>query len=390
MADDPLQLPKLALRRADYVGKEQTFAKHLILQGYLRELAYKLLQAFPGRPLHYVDAFSGPWRSGGEDHANTSFHIALSVLTSVVQDLAARNIVCDVRASFVEKDVKAHGELERAVGGFPLIKSSVRAGTFESHAAAIASDLGDSFAFVFVDPTGWSGMPIPALAPLLRGRNREVLVNVMAYAINRHIVDGRPEVQRSFNYLFGDTGWRDELAALKAEGRTIEEAVLTLYLRRMKAACRFKHMTSTRVLWPGVDRTYFHLVYGTNNWAGIEVFRRAEERSVDVQEEVRHEAILAKSARASGSGDLFAGQESVNDVAFREGKAAALRGLADDMRSWIKAARPVVKRELFTRLMERPLVWKAECADALKREIKAGRVVVEGKGDGAVLRPVAA
>ncbi len=60
------------------------------------------------------------------------------------------------------------------------------------------------------------------------------------------------------------------------------------------------------------------------------------------------------------------------------------------MRSWIKAARPVVKRELFTRLMERPLVWKAECADALKREIKAGRVVVEGKGDGAVLRPVAA
>jgi three-Cys-motif partner protein len=387
LARSEAQLPSLKLRRADYIGKEQTFAKHLILQGYLREWAFKLLQAFRGRPLYFVDAFSGPWRSEGEAYTDTSFHIALTVLSSVVGDLTARSVPCDVRAYFVEKNPTLHAELQRAVAAFPTIRSTVRQGLFEAHASSIAQDIADGFAFVFVDPTGWSGMPIPTLAPILKGRNREVLVNVLAYAINRHIGDRRPKILESFDNLFGDTGWREELAALRASGKTIEEAVLGLYLQRLKAACHFKHVTSTRVLWPGLDRTYFHLVYGTNSWAGIEVFRKAEERSVDVQEEVRHDAIVARGERTSGTGDLFAGQESQNDIAFREGKAAAMRGLADDIRTWLAEGRPTTRKELRARLMERPLVWKSECAKVLQAEVKAGRIILDGTGDDAWMRP---
>lgn len=39
-------------------------------------------------------------------------------------------------------------------------------------------------------------------------------------------------------------------------------------------------MTSTRILMPAADRTYFHLVYGTRHVKGLVEFRKVEEKVV--------------------------------------------------------------------------------------------------------------
>jgi len=48
----------------------------------------------------------------------------------------------------------------------------------------------------------------------------------------------------------------------------------------MRAAGGFTHVTSTRILMPAADRTYFHLVYGTRHVKGLVEFRKVEEKVV--------------------------------------------------------------------------------------------------------------
>ena len=77
-----------------YGGREQTEAKHLILRTYLKALAIKLLEGGFSR-LSYVDAFSGPWESRTEDFSDTSFKIALTVLSEVAQFFTDREAKAD-------------------------------------------------------------------------------------------------------------------------------------------------------------------------------------------------------------------------------------------------------------------------------------------------------
>lgn len=45
-----------------YQEREQTEAKHFILQKYLQKLAFKILQGGL-ETISYIDGFSGPWQS---------------------------------------------------------------------------------------------------------------------------------------------------------------------------------------------------------------------------------------------------------------------------------------------------------------------------------------
>ncbi len=71
-----------------YQGREQSFIKHLFLQKYLENAAYKLFQ---GRSpvFNFVDASAGPWRnSDSESLSDTSFALALTTLENVRRILA--------------------------------------------------------------------------------------------------------------------------------------------------------------------------------------------------------------------------------------------------------------------------------------------------------------
>lgn len=59
-----------------------------------------------------------------------------------------------------------------------------------------------------------------------------------------------------------------------------EKAILDLYKERMRAVGGFKHVTSTRILVPTADRTFYYLVYGTRHVKGLVEFRKCEERCI--------------------------------------------------------------------------------------------------------------
>ena len=55
-----------------YKGKEQTYLKHLVLENYLERLSWIIGFGSDYGKICYVDGFSGPWKSGSEDYADTS------------------------------------------------------------------------------------------------------------------------------------------------------------------------------------------------------------------------------------------------------------------------------------------------------------------------------
>ncbi len=57
-----------------YVGREQALIKHTFLQSYLERLIHKTAKGY--EEIAYIDGFSGPWQSKGQNYEDTSFGIA--------------------------------------------------------------------------------------------------------------------------------------------------------------------------------------------------------------------------------------------------------------------------------------------------------------------------
>jgi three-Cys-motif partner protein len=82
---------------------------------------------------------------------------------------------------------------------------------FEQAIPEILKIIGKSFSLVFIDPTGWTGFGLRQIAPILRHRPGEVLVNFMFDHINRFL--DTPEPEMSFDDLFGGSGWKPVIQA---------------------------------------------------------------------------------------------------------------------------------------------------------------------------------
>src|SRR5262245_54021497 len=114
----------------DYVGREQAYVKHVVLERYLQALAIKVGQFRPGTSLNYVDGFSGPWQSATAELRDTSPHIALRQLRTVRDDLAKRGVPMRIRALFVEKDKDAFRQLRELLQRFPDVETTPLFGEF--------------------------------------------------------------------------------------------------------------------------------------------------------------------------------------------------------------------------------------------------------------------
>lgn len=140
----------------------------------------------------------------------------------------------------------------------------VRHGEFESLIPEISKFIGTSFSLIFVDPKGWTGFGLDKIKPLLELKG-EVLVNFMYDHINRHLEDHRSAVIRSIDPLFGGEGWLEDIEKRMAQGMSREDAVVETYRERFKETGSFPLATTTRILKPLADRTYYYLVYGTRH-----------------------------------------------------------------------------------------------------------------------------
>ncbi len=309
---------------AYYRGKEQTYVKHFFLERYLEAVTFHI--GYTQREFVYVDCFSGPWRHGDEDLADTSIRISLDKLNYVRDGLAAQHRHPVINAVFIEKDPTSFAALQQAVERFRgAIRTLTLPGEFENNIPKIVSAIARKFAFIFIDPTGWN-VAMDQIALLLRHQPGEVVINLMYDFINRFLNSTDTPTETSLDRFFGCKDWR----ALRARPNR-ETAIVEFYIERIRTTGDFPYVTFTKILKPLHQRAYFHLIYATRSPKGVEKFRDVEKRLVTEQDQVRHTAQREHRIRRTGQNELsFEQSESLSSVV--EGERAVQRDKARTVR----------------------------------------------------------
>ncbi|MGB7949776.1 MAG: three-Cys-motif partner protein TcmP, partial [Candidatus Binatia bacterium] len=194
---------------SDYVGREQSYVKHVFLETYLEALVHKTASTFPH--ILYVDGFAGPWQSANEKLEDTSFGIALNALRRAKGSWKKRQRDVFMSAYLVERDPTAYKQLTSITPQYPDITIRTYNDNFMTALSKILRNIpADAFAFFLVDPKGWR-ISLRDFKALLARRNSEVIFNFMFDFINRAAsIQGRAVVTGLDELIpFGD--WRIKL-----------------------------------------------------------------------------------------------------------------------------------------------------------------------------------
>jgi three-Cys-motif partner protein len=369
---------------AHYVDREQTGVKHFILSEYLQR--FGMIIGSWASTVTYVDCFSGPWKQTSEELQDTSFFIALQELRKardVVEQTFRRRL--KLRAFFVEKEAEPYAQL-RAF--------AEREGTdveIETRNAQLEDCIADivrfvqaggpkNFPFIFIDPTGWTGFGLDAIEPLLKLKPGEVLINFMTQHIRR-LVEHPEEGQReTFEALYGSqrAGWVLERVQGTVDMKR-EDLLVDEYMAAVAATGGFDHASAAIVLNPKMDRTHFHLVYGTRSPKGLEVFKGAEEKAMVAMQEARAD----KRAQAA---DRKTGQEAFGfrrDVPRRDDHYEQLRRRYTEISKarvleLVRTRRRVEYEVAYSTALAVPLTFLADLRGWVAEWRKAGVMTVEG------------
>lgn len=354
----------------EYVGREQAYVKHQFLRSYLQRLVHKVA-SFANR-IVYIDGFSGPWKSGAENYADTSFGIALKVLTEAKESWASipnimlrRTVSMD--AHLVERDPDAFAQLQTIGSHFPNVTVTPYPAAFLTVAPKIAQVLpAEAFSFVLVDPTGFA-LDLMSLKPLLSRDRCEVVFNFMYDFANRF--PSLPQLGPVFDKLLPGVDWRSELARLEANPATTSEDRKNTFLSCFKQAVRnvggFKYVADVDIQYPGRERTFYFLVYGTRRPSGIEVFRDCQIQALEEQSEISGR-LQVQAAEARGQMELLG---SMNEMR------------AEPLRAFLRKEGEAAKRQLLAlisaegRRLRWDAVWPQVLADRVIRKSELGRVV---------------
>ncbi len=263
---------------------QHTKAKHELLRRYLGAWFPILASSGWNRRVLFLDGFAGPGvYADGEPGSPL---IALSTLVS--HSAFERLTATEFAFLFVEADAARFAslklELERfwatLPGGQP---PNVRVHLFNEEFAAVAEEIVGHTreqkmrlapTLAFIDPFGWSGVPLGLIAELLSFEKCEVLFNFMFDSVNRFVADERPGVARHFAELFG-TDEAEHQAAASLSGEERKNFLRDLYMRQLHDVGGFTYVRSFELMDVERGRTAYFLMFGTRHHKGLEVIKDA-------------------------------------------------------------------------------------------------------------------
>ena len=197
--------------------------------------------------------------------------------------------------AFVEQDTNRFNNLQQELksywsknGGKPQnISVQLYNTKFEKVARDIISSVRGQLAptLAFVDPFGWSGVPMEVIRDLLSSSQCEVIFNFMLDSVNRFVADTRSGIDESFARLFG-TEENVYQQAAELSGIQRREFLRDLYLIQLKVVGNFKFVRSFEIVNQNRKRTAYYLIFGTRNQKGLRVMKDAM-WSVDPEHGIR-------------------------------------------------------------------------------------------------------
>ena len=361
-----------------YVGREQTLVKHFILRKYLSRFAPIVLSHWDS--ISYVDCFSGPWNAHTDDLRDTSCSIALKELRRARAHHADSRRQVGLRCFFLEQDADAYARLKAYADTVDDAEVETRNTILEESVDAILDFVRregrQTFPFIFIDPTGWTGFAMDTIAPLLSVEPGEVLLNLMTKDVRRFIESPEQQTQASFDRLFGRPGVKERVAGLQGLDR--DDAVVDEYQSSVCQFSGFRYVCSAIVLHPERNRTHFHLIYATRHRKGVEVFKEAERKAMEVQEAARARTQDRSRRESSGMSSLFGAEEmhsSAHYELLRDRYVARSRVMVQGV---LKARRRVLYDDLWDLALSQPMTWESDIKDWFQQWIKSGRIEPEG------------
>lgn len=249
-----------------------TAAKHQILRGYLN--AWLPIMSKYNRRLVYVDGFAGP--GVYEDGEPGSPIVALQAFLDHTQrDRIGAELVyafieeVPERAARLQKEVARLGELPKNV------RLEVIEGTFQESFAEVLDDIdarGASLAptFAFIDPFGYTGVPMSLSGRFLQFDRCEVLIYVPMPFVNRFI--GRAGQENAMNALFGTGEWK-KARDLRGNART--RFLHDLFAQQLKEQCGLTYVRSFEIVSSANPASGYTLFFGTRNLLGLEKMKES-------------------------------------------------------------------------------------------------------------------
>ena len=248
-----------------------TQAKHEILRRYLGAW-FPILSRYCGR-IVYLDGFAGPGiYEGGEDGSPV---IALQTATEHMLRAQFQEIIF----FFIERDRERAKMLINVLKThFPNLPKNMRyrvegsefAPTFEhvldqleKHSSKLAPT------FAFLDPFGFSGLPMNLIGRMMNCDKCEVLVTFMAGFIRRFLDEWR---EPALNELYGTDNWKT--------ARQIQDSdeclrfLVNLYEKQLQQVGGARYVRSFGMMGKQ-NKIIYYLVFGTKHWKGMQVMKEA-------------------------------------------------------------------------------------------------------------------
>ena len=361
-----------------YVGREQTLVKHFILRKYLSRFAPIVLSNWDS--ISYVDCFSGPWNALTDDLRDTSFSVALEELRRARDHHADSRRRVGLRCFFLERDADAYARLKDYADAVDDAEVETRNAILEESVDAILDFIRrggrKTFPFIFIDPTGWTGFAMDTIAPLLSVEPSEVLFNLMTKDVRRFIESPEQQTQASLDRLFGRPGMKERVAG--QQGLDRDDAIVDEYQKSVRQFGGFRYVCSAIVLHPERNRTHFRLIYATRHRKGVEVFKEAERKAMEVQEAARARARDRSRRESSGMSSLFGAQEmhsSAHYELLRDRYVARSRAMVQGV---LEARKRVLYDDLWDLALSQPMTWERDIKDWIRQWIECGRLEPEG------------
>lgn len=251
-----------------------TDAKHRILEEYLKAW-FAILTRYQLRVI-YIDGFAGPGIY--EKGEMGSPIIALKCLMDHSLDLCNRN-GAEFLFIFIESDAKRAETLKQEIAkNFPSlpqnVKIKIQHGNFETTMKSLLDAVESNNknlapTFAFIDPFGYSGLPLYLIKRILAFSKCEVFINFAYDGINRFIetTDKREEV---FDNLFGTEEWREIRNIKDPEIRN--RNLTALYTKQLKNVS--KYVRSFEMI-NNLNKVSYYLYFATNHIRGFEAMKTA-------------------------------------------------------------------------------------------------------------------
>ncbi|MDP2329514.1 MAG: three-Cys-motif partner protein TcmP [Reyranella sp.] len=324
------------ISRQNYVGREQAYVKHLLLETYLERLVHKTAKTYD--KFSYVEGFAGPWQSTNERYEDTSFGIALAALRRAKASWRTHGRDVQMYAFLVEQDQAAFERLQEFAKTYPDITIRSYRRDFVDVADTIVGEIPqDAFSFFFIDPKGWR-IPIKSIASMLSRPNSEVVFNFMFEFINRAASIQQNEIVRGLQELIPYGDWRSKLEALTDAENTSDrrkEILINAFSETLERIGQYQFVAETPIYRPLRDRTLYSLMFATRHEKGVEVFRDSQVKALRAQSALRAETKVQTAQRDSGQGEMFASlnemQRDETEEFLNDERAAAIHTLANQI-----------------------------------------------------------